>query len=56
MADPLSGKRIAYTHTGTQAEELAQHLALLGAVPLALPVPNPPLLDEPALKALAEGT
>ncbi|HRE28162.1 MAG TPA: hypothetical protein PK954_16095 [Anaerolineales bacterium] len=50
MADPLSGKRIAYTHTGTQAEELAQQLVMLGAVPLALPVPNPPLLDEPALK------
>ncbi len=50
MSDALSGKRIAYTHTGTQAEELAQQLALAGAVPLALPVPQPPLLDEAALK------
>ena len=50
MSDALSGKRIAYTHAGPQAEELAQQLALFGAVPLALPVPNPPLLDEPALR------
>ncbi len=50
MSDALSGKRIAYTHTGTQAEELAQQLAMCGAVPLALPVPPPPLLDEAALR------
>lgn len=50
MSDTLSGKRIAYTHTGTQADELAQQLVLFGAIPLALPVSPPPLLDESALR------
>lgn len=54
MVDALSGKRIAYTHTGTQADELAQHLVLCGAVPLALPVPQPTLLDEAALRLAIE--